>query len=327
VAATAQELINRTRRYVADWPVQGTTTASLSASATTVTIAPGPKPVAVGDVVEIDLEAIQVTGVTGNTLTMQRGLMGSTAASHTAGTMILLNPDFFSIEIMDALADGLDAAWPWVYRRISDSSLTIASATIYEYAVPTDSVTGEVFPFIYDIQVKEPGDLTYRPLRRWWILRDAGPLIHFKAQPNPGTNIRILGVARFPRLSFTGSLDTQWPLNLEYPLVEYAGSYLMMGKEIEAQRQGETTTQTPGTTQQVTTTNPEHDTTDTYESGTKETWAASTVQTTTNTGGSDVQTVVRPGQFAATSNIALQRFLRRVQTCGYPPLPRHLVAI
>src|ERR1051326_1467894 len=96
---TLQTLVNTTRRYLRDWPVSERLGASLSSSASTITVADG---TIYGNrwVIDVDLESMLITSTASTSLTVLRGIRGSTPASHASSADILMQPNFTGIEII-----------------------------------------------------------------------------------------------------------------------------------------------------------------------------------------------------------------------------------
>lgn len=231
---SAATLIQRVRRYVGDWPELDTLTASAASTATTLTVADATR-YTPNKFIELGAEVLTVTtNAAGTSVGVRRAMRGSTAASHANSATVLLNPSYTSLDILDALNAGIDASFPIVYKPVLDVSLAIDS-DVYEYTVPNMPSTTTPIPIISSVELKESGELDYRATRSWVIRRGATPKIVFKRLFPASATVRVNGYGPFPKLASTAdSLDALWPLNADYPLVEFAASYLLtMG---EAQR-------------------------------------------------------------------------------------------
>jgi hypothetical protein len=233
MATTVSSLVQSTRLRLQDWPGFDVLTAAVAnTTVATLTVADATK-YFINEPIEVDTEAMIVTSnAAGTTLGVRRGAFGSTAATHLNGAEILQKPRFLSVAIIRALADGIDAAWPTVYKRITDTSLTTVAST-YEYTVPAmPSDSSQVIPYIWKVELKESGELDYYAVRQWEIIRQATPKVHFYIQQPAGATIRISGYGQFPRLSAgTDTLDADWPRNLEYPLADYAAAMMLASGE------------------------------------------------------------------------------------------------
>ena len=228
MAVTAATLIQRVRRYLRDWPELDVLTASVASNGTTITVASGALYAPNWDI-EIDNEVLRVTASGATSATVVRGQKGSTAASHANSAAVMIRPHFHNIEILDALNAGIDAAFPYVYKPVLDTSLTTTAGT-YEYTVPNMPGSGPPIPYIYKIEVQTTGDTVYRGESAWEIKRGATPKIKFRRDPAGGT-LRVHGFGPFPHLGLSDSTDALWPLQAESWLIEYAGQYLLASGE------------------------------------------------------------------------------------------------
>jgi hypothetical protein len=66
---------------------QSTLSASATSGATTISVSDGTQFLA-GEIIRIDSEELQITGISSNTLTVTRAFNGTTAASHTSGATV-----------------------------------------------------------------------------------------------------------------------------------------------------------------------------------------------------------------------------------------------
>jgi hypothetical protein len=234
---TLQTLVNTTRRYLRDWPLFERLGASLSSSASTITVADA---TTYGNrwVIDVDLESMLITSASSTTLTVLRGIRGSSAASHAASADILMQPNFTSVEIIDAINRGIDAAYPLFYLPVFDTSLFATDST-YEYTIPNmpgtyDNGATMQIPRVMRLEIKQTSDLTYRGLRRWEIRQAADGSRIFKlrtAEPALG-NFRVTGIGPFPHLALaTDTMDESWPKDSQYLPALYAAADLMMSSE------------------------------------------------------------------------------------------------
>lgn len=234
---TLQTLVNTTRRYLRDWPLFERLGASLSSNATTITVADATL-YGARWVVDCDIESMLIQSAVGTTLTVLRGIRGSTPAVHAANADLLVQPNFTSIEIIDAINRGIDAAFPFFYLFVRDTSLIAADST-YEYTIPNmpgtyDTGATPQIPIMTNLEIKQVSDLTYRGLRRWQIRTGPDGSRVFKlrtAEPAGGT-FRVSGYGPFPHLAaVTDALDESWPKDSQYLPALYAAADLMMSSE------------------------------------------------------------------------------------------------
>lgn len=232
MSTTGQTLVNRTRRFLRDWPAIDTITASLTSGATTVTVA-DTTVYKVNWLIEVEQEVMLVKSLsTATLLSVARAQMGSTAATHANASDILVKPAFFAVEILDALNYGLDATFPLLYQNVTDTSLSILADT-YEYTIPSlPSPASTPIPLLYKVELKESGDSAYREINDWEVRRGATPKLKLRRLYNTGDTIRLNGYGPFPHLaSVTDTLSSLYPYHAEMPLVEFAGAFLLESGE------------------------------------------------------------------------------------------------
>ncbi len=228
---TANTLVQRTRRFMGDWPQLDTITASASSSVTTLTVADATI-YSPNWLIELDSEVMRVkTNAPGTALGVSRGQAGTTAASHASGATILVRPDFYTQEYLDAVNDAYQATWPYLYRHIIDTTITTTADT-YEYAVPSVSSSISYIPLIYQIDVLYSGDTDYLKASNWEIVRGSAPKIKFRSTHDAGATLRVYGYAPFEELTtLTDSLSTLFPTQLVPSLKEYAAGILLASGE------------------------------------------------------------------------------------------------
>lgn len=231
---SAATLIQRTRRFVRDWPDQDVLTASVSDVGTTLTVADGtlfPK----NWQLEIDSEVLTVsTTGTGTSVPVRRGARGTTAATHANASVILIRPNFFQTEILDAINAALQECYPLIYQAVSSEYDGILADT-YEYNIPNmpgtyggDSIP---VPFLSKLEMKFPGQTQYGEIRNYEILRGASPFFKLRFTPDAGTLLRLTGYGPFPDLAIGDSLNAQFPRTAIEALVVGASSFLLMSGE------------------------------------------------------------------------------------------------
>ena len=155
-----------------------------------------------GAYISIDLEIMYVWSVTGTTVQLQRGMLGSTPASHTGGTIIYVNPKFPQFAIFQALNHDLDSLCSTTNGlfQVVDVDLT------YNAAIQGYDVTGAT-NIIQDLRVRAqmPGpDKSWPEIRRWYLKRDAdltdfpsGFGLHLFEGGSPGRTVRFTYAGAF----------------------------------------------------------------------------------------------------------------------------------
>lgn len=223
-ATTVASVVQRTRRFIRDWPDQDVVSGSLTSSATSITVADATI-YSPNWTIQMDTEAMIVRAAASTTLTVSRGAFGTTAATHAASTPVLINPGFTDLDILDALNGGIDACYPLIYKEVIDESLTTDGSATYEYSIPSTVYS------ITEVGLKVTGDVKFRKFRAWDVMRGSSPKLRLRRSPPPGT-LRVRGFAPFDHLSLGGSLDALWPVRAEQCLVLYAGQYLGASGEL-----------------------------------------------------------------------------------------------
>lgn len=233
MSTAASTLIARTRRLLQDYPEEDVLSASVASTATSLTVADGTLYTS-GWLLEIDQEVLYCNGTPAEgstTVNVRRGLRSSTAASHASSATVLIQPRFFSIQILDALNEAMDACFPLLYRPVS-SEYTGIEDTTYEYTLPQMSGLAVAIPYITGIEVQESGDTAFRKINAFEIRRSESPFIKFRRPLTAGSTIRISGYGPFTHLaSVTDTLDTYFPQHAEYLLPLFAASQLLASGE------------------------------------------------------------------------------------------------
>lgn len=227
---TVTTLIQRTRRFMRDWPEFDALTASCTSSSTTVTVAnatiyQGNWPI------QIDSEVCIVASGVGTTLTLKRrGAWGSTAASHANAATIMVRPNFYDIEILDALNAGLGAAYPLIYKPVLQE-FTGVTETEYEYAIPDMTGLTTPIPYISRLEYRDTSVDPFRPLRAYKIIRGPTPIIRLRRTLPAGGTLRFVGFGPYAPLAAGDSLNDSFPINAEDVLVWFASQYLLASGE------------------------------------------------------------------------------------------------
>lgn len=230
MAITAASLIERVRALVRDYgegltnliaPV-ATTTETNFALAAVGDISAGPNTFLLLD---DELVCVTAANSAASSVTVIRGTRGSVAATHANGATVRVNPIWGNHEILDALNQAQDAAYPLLYRFVDDTTTTIASNT-WEYTFPAGLTT------LVRVEVESTSG-SYE-VDRNWSLQSSSKLLLEDAHLYPtGRRIRMIGMGKFADMTLAGQLDTDYPtsaLALQY-LVLAAGGYLLLQRQ------------------------------------------------------------------------------------------------
>lgn len=137
---TLATLIQRARRWLMDEPWETTLSGSISAGYASFTVPDGTQ-WSEGSLAEFpDGDVARVSSVSGNTLTAKGGHNDSTSTgtgtAHTAGDVILKDPEFEYKQIEEAISRAVETLWPYGYDVKTDT-LTPVAAT-YRYNLASD---------------------------------------------------------------------------------------------------------------------------------------------------------------------------------------------
>ncbi len=248
MSTSLQTLFDGVRDMMRDTPDYDVLTAALSSSTTNVTVADTTM-YAKRWPIEVDTETMMIRSITNSvTLSVTRGWRGSTTASHASSAAVLVQPNFYAAEIVRAINNAIQSMYPFIYKPVVDTSLTVQTNQ-YQYVIPDmPGYTGYPIPAIYNVEVLQPGDYTYRLSRRWEILRgfvttgspslsgsisSEYPILKFKSLPPITGVIRLHGYGPQPPLvNFTDTLDDLFPKQCEFLLYKLAAGYLGMSAEM-----------------------------------------------------------------------------------------------
>jgi hypothetical protein len=206
---TAQSLIDETRGYLLPTtrePLNTLSGAISSTSATSFTLGQEMTAITTGTTLAVDLELMYVWAVAGQVVTVQRGMGGSTAATHTDGTLVRVNPrfpDFRIFNAMNAELDALSAPTNGLYQ-IKTVNVTF-KPQINGYDLTGVGQLIDVLRVRYDI----PGPWKTWPEIRRWQLKIAMDSSDFASTYNlvlydagwPGRRVHIVYSAPFTHLA------------------------------------------------------------------------------------------------------------------------------
>lgn len=229
IAATT--LIEKTRALLRDY---GDLALTLGAAVTDTTgtsvtvssaddISAGPNTFAL---VDNEMLGVVAANTTNDVLTVIRGARGSTAAAHTNGTLVRINPIWGNHEILDALNQAQDASYPLLYTLVDYTTTTIADST-WEYDLPTGMNT------LVRVEIETSTSGVY-VVNRNWVMQDTGAVLIEDAHTfTTGYNIRFVGMGKFSDMTLSGNLDTDYPTTAaaQRYLVLAAAGYLLQERQ------------------------------------------------------------------------------------------------
>ena len=172
--ATLQSMIDETRRLLLSGAYQEVNRLSGAILSTDTTINvhyPLGSAQMVGAIIAIDLELIQVWETSGTTITVcDRGVNGSTAAAHSDGARVEIQPKFSQFDVQQAINADIDDLSGRGVFSVQTLDITYNPAIQgYDLAgVTASSVTA-----IQELRYKQPGPSHYWPkINQWALSRD-----------------------------------------------------------------------------------------------------------------------------------------------------------
>jgi hypothetical protein len=208
--ATGSDLIEKTRRHLfsGNREEMNKLAADITASATSLATTYPLGGITAGAVLEIGTELIYVWAVdtTAVTATIKRAHLGSTAAAHTAGDAIKVNPKFPDFSIFDALNDEiLDMSSPQngLYQIAAISITYNPTYRGYDLTGVTDLLD------VYEVRYESIGPERYWPLiDNWDVSRSmaasefaSGTVLLLSQGADPGMALRVRYKAPFTTLA------------------------------------------------------------------------------------------------------------------------------
>jgi len=206
--ASASDLVSQTRHLMmaSGREQHNRLNGSLSAGATTLTFEFAAGQIAPGALLSIGLELLYVWSVAGQVATVQRGYLGSTAASHADDALITVNPVVSDYRIFTELNNELASiSSATLLYRVKTTTIGVTAA--YSYNLAADALR------VLAVQYNETGSSFDWPLlRRWDFLPNqdtsvfaSGTALRLFEAPAPGRSLRVAYAAHLGTL--TGLTD------------------------------------------------------------------------------------------------------------------------
>jgi hypothetical protein len=148
----------------------------------------------VGDVLQIGSEQLKVRSLNDDadgTLSVTRGFRLTTAAAHTAGSAIVIHPEFADRAMNQAINSAIADMYPDIWLEIVNESLVTSAAN--EYTIPSG------VSFVRRIQIEDAEGKFSQDNRDWQLI---GTKIQFTRDfSDYGRTIRVIGEWFQPQLS------------------------------------------------------------------------------------------------------------------------------
>jgi len=237
--ANVSYIIEMTRRLVYSSHRQelNRLTTALNATNVTVQVDFAPDGIANGTYISIDDELMFVWEVNagGKTITVQRGMIGTTPAAHEAGALIEVNPRFPQAVIRQALKDELRSWGPRVYTT------TTVELTPTNQAVDLTGV-GEFHHVLRVVRSPRTGSDLWFPIRYRQLEElnvsdfGSGKALMLDETPETGTRIRVTVARPFVITDMSDNTNLQTTVGVPASMLDIlpigAGYRLMIGREV-----------------------------------------------------------------------------------------------
>lgn len=188
-----------------DLPDQATALAAdvVDTTGTTITAVQLPNPVQIGSTVEVDNELMRVRGFqrsgANDVYTVLRGVDGSTAATHTTGAAVYVNPKYPRWRRIRAVNRVLTEWVPQKLPRVLQDQTQVYSAIGDIVAIPAAAIN------VLEVSFKQPGWNQLEDLR--W----AAPRAYPTSLVSTGKGVRVYGDIGPPGYTAYVTYTTTWP--------------------------------------------------------------------------------------------------------------------
>jgi hypothetical protein len=206
--ATTADLINETKRHLLSFQREplNKLVAGVGPTATTFTLTYDVSTIQQGAHLQIGLELVYVWSVdqSSKVVTVERGQLGSTALTHSAGALVTVNPKFPDFAILKALNDELaDLSSPLNGLYSVRAAELTATSNSSGYNLPTTNLLE-----ILSIEQRHVGNpRTWMPITNYWLQQNSetddftsGTALHLTEGVRSGQPIRVLYKASFSPL-------------------------------------------------------------------------------------------------------------------------------
>lgn len=232
MATAARTVVNQVRDMLRDYG-DGFTTLGAAVSDTNGTLfyVDDVGDITPGQFLQVDDEIVLVSkkyeGGNPPSISVVRGQRGTTAATHSSGAMVTLSPIWSNVDILRAINQAQDSAFPALYQSVDDSTTSIATNT-YEYTVPT------TMHYLCQVWVETGVGTGLYNMSRMWNRMTATKILLEDANRYVGRKLRFVGYGKFDAATISGNLDTDFPDTnpnaIEF-LVVKASANLLKGRQ------------------------------------------------------------------------------------------------
>lgn len=149
-------------------------------------------------------EVVEITAVntvaSPNTLTVRRGLRGTTAATQAVGTVVRYKAQTSGLQILNNLNAAMGMAYPKLYNEVTGTATTVANQQLYDFPTGVEAVVR--------LEVLDPYDASsdnYRPLNNWDHYDEN--TIRLYGVVDAGYTLRFIGRAKYTAMTTTGNIN------------------------------------------------------------------------------------------------------------------------
>lgn len=207
MAVLASDLVEETRSLLdsGSRPEMNRLTTTMNTSVTSVVVDFALGSIVTGSYITIGLETMYVWSSTGSTATVERGMLGTAKAAHTAGDIVWVNPRWSSFTILRAInAELASYSSPsWGLFQMKTVDITYSPAT---YGYDLTSVTDLID--VYELRWKGYATGDWPLIRRWSLARNmatsefaSGLALMLEEGAGAGKTIRVRYKAPFAALT------------------------------------------------------------------------------------------------------------------------------
>ena len=205
MTTTVASLVDRVRDLLGDFEGDAATTlgAAISSTSATSIQTASIADIADGDWLLIDYELLRVTATAEGppiTVTVRRGARGTTAATHDNAALVIVNPVYHGLQILNALNGALSRMHKLV---VDESTLTIVENQ-FDYTIPA------TLDRLFRVEIENSDEASEFNVIRAWDVTDDNELRIYGTFPT-GRNLKLVGTNKFTRMAIAGSLDTDFP--------------------------------------------------------------------------------------------------------------------
>jgi len=208
MTTTVSSLIEQVRSRLLDYGNGAVTLAAAVSDTTGTTIYLSDiADISKGQFLMVDSEMLEVLDTfegTPDQATVIRGSRGSTAATHTSGSVVRIDPVFGQHEYLRFLNQAQDSSWPSLYQ-VADSHLTSIAANTYEYDIPTTC------HLLARVEIETSTADVFEVSRQWDYQDNNTIIIENAGTIETGRAIRFIGYGKFDAMTLAGNLDTDFP--------------------------------------------------------------------------------------------------------------------